>query len=379
MTAPTFGYLAAIIPTKKARTILHTCTAGFLVEGKVSVTHKNPYPTRVRIGVVSGALQNFTGANYIVYDYVIDPGESYETDTIYYGNNQSLVVFSHDENTSFIIHGEILANPSNSGFLSSIKIPQANIKQLLYTVPAGQEISLSVFATNQGPNPSVIRVAISNTGLNVPSANYLEFQTKINPRDTYYRSNIKASGGQSLVVYSDSTDVNFSVYGKFNYNVVSADLGIGGDLSVGGDGLIEGDFSTEGDLSVGGLSTFDGDVDLNADLTITNGVLSIINNSLVKFSVSSTTGTITTAGSVSATGGISLGGNISVASNKFIVSSITGNVALAGNISIGGGVTDDLNVLNNRVINLADPQNPTDATSRKYVDAKVAALAIALS
>ncbi len=68
MPAPTFGYLASIIPTKKVRTILHTCAMGFLVEGKISVTHKNPYPTRVRIGVVSGALQNFTGSNYILYD-----------------------------------------------------------------------------------------------------------------------------------------------------------------------------------------------------------------------------------------------------------------------------------------------------------------------
>jgi hypothetical protein len=127
------------------------------------------------------------------------------------------------------------------------------------------------------------------------------------------------------------------------------------------------------------LSTFDGDVDLNADLTITNGVLSIVNNNLTKFSVSQTTGTITTAGSLSASGGISAGGNISIAVNKFVVSSLTGNVNLAGNISIGGGVTDDLNLLNNRVINLADPQDPTDATSRRYVDAKVAALAIALS
>ena len=60
MSNPTFGYLASLVSPKKTRVALHTAPAGKVVEGKISITHKDPYPIRVRIGVSSGGLQTST-------------------------------------------------------------------------------------------------------------------------------------------------------------------------------------------------------------------------------------------------------------------------------------------------------------------------------
>ena len=65
MSNPTFGYLASLVSPKKTRVALHTAPTGKVVEGKISITHKDPYPIRVRIGVSSGGLTDFNPENYL--------------------------------------------------------------------------------------------------------------------------------------------------------------------------------------------------------------------------------------------------------------------------------------------------------------------------
>ena len=72
MTNPTFGYLGSISPSKDQKVVLHTADAGKLVEGKLTVTHKNPFPTRIRVGVSSGDLASFDPSAYIIYDHILD-------------------------------------------------------------------------------------------------------------------------------------------------------------------------------------------------------------------------------------------------------------------------------------------------------------------
>jgi len=377
MTAPTFGYLASITPSKKLKTVLHVAPASKLVQGKITVTHKNPCPVRIRIGVSSGSLTTFSASNYIIYDLVLDPGESYESDVVYYGNNQSLVVFSDFDNTSFIINGEQIDNPVNSGFLASSKIITVRKNLSLFTVPAGREVNLSVFATNQGPNQARMRIGVSDTGTTLPSSNYLEYETQLNPRSTYQRTDIKMSGGQSLIVYGDTTDLSFAAYGKFNFNIVATDLSVNGNLNVLQNATIQQDLSVGDDLYVTGTSEFVDNVTLNKDLSVYGGLFVGPNNA-PKFTVSPTTGNLVSSGSLTLTGGITATGNLSI-NNKFTVASTSGDTTIAGNISLSGGITSNLNVLNNRVINIAEPTSSSDAATRKYVDNKSIALAIALS
>ena len=51
---------------------------------------------------------------------------------------------------------------------------------------------------------------------------------------------------------------------------------------------------------------------------------------------------------------------------------------MEGQLTLQGGFAGDLNLLNNKVTNLADPAAATDAANRKYVDSKVVAFSIAL-
>ncbi len=72
MSNPTFGYLGSITPSANSKTILHTADPGKLVEGKLTITHKNPFPTRVRVGVGLGTVTNFDPSSFIIYDHKVN-------------------------------------------------------------------------------------------------------------------------------------------------------------------------------------------------------------------------------------------------------------------------------------------------------------------
>lgn len=385
MSNPTFGYLASLVPALKTREVLHTAPVGKVVEGKIVVTHRDPYPVRVRIGVSSGGITQFNPENYILYDYQIAEGQSYESDFIYYGNEQSLVVWADSPLTNFIIHGQVQDDPTDTGFVSAAKLtPKTNT--VLYTVPDGEEALLSLFVSNQGPSNGRFRIAISdeNAGSSITTDQYIEYNTDIVPRTSYQRTDIKVRGNQSIVAYSDNPDLAFSVYAKFNYSVVSTDFTVAGDLDVGGNALLR------SELEVRGTSLFKepvvsektlsiGTTAASAPLVLT-GPLSIKSSGeegSTLASISDTTGNILTSGSL-VSASITTAGDLVVGNNKLVVDSDTGNLTVAGTLDLQGGFGSNLNLLNNKVTNLADPSAATDATNRRYVDSKVVAFSIAL-
>jgi hypothetical protein len=189
MSNPTFGYLASLVSPKKTRVALHTAPTGKVVEGKISITHKDPYPIRVRIGVSSGGLTDFNPENYILFDYEIGEGQSYESDTIYYGGDQSLVVWASCDNASFVLHGQLQDDPTDTGFVAA-SLPTPKQNTAIYTVPAGEEALISLFVANQGPSPARFRVAISDegAGTTITSDQYLEYNRDIVPRTSYQRT-----------------------------------------------------------------------------------------------------------------------------------------------------------------------------------------------
>ena len=376
---PRFGYLASLVPQLKSREVLHVAPVGEIVEGKIVVTHRSPYPIKIRIGVSSGSITEFSPNSYILYDYQLGEGQSYESDFIYYGSGQSLIVWSDTENTNFIIHGQSDVDPTPSGFVSSLKIAQANKKEVLYTVPDGEEALLNIFASNQGPSQARFRVAISseNQGTNANTSEYIEYNTDLQPRTSYQRTKIKVRGNQSVVVSSDNTDVSFSAYAKFNYSVVSTDFAIGGELTVGGDTTLNSNLLAKGDVEVEGVALFSDDVTLDSNLSV-YGLLRGYNTSgSLTYTISNQTGSISTIGT-SSTASVASSGNLTVGSNKFIVNASNGDVSLSGTLIPSGGIASNLNLLNNKVTNLAEPTAPSDATTRRYVDGKITALSIAL-
>ena len=378
MSNPTFGYLASLVTPLKTRVALHTAEAGKVVEGKLVITHKDPYPVRVRIGVSTGGVLDFNPENYILYDYEIGEGESYESDTIYYGNNQTLVVWSTCASTTFVLHGQIKADPTATGFVAAAMLNPVKTNTTIYSVPTNEEALLSLFVANQSSSNARFRIAIvdSSVAPAVTSDQYIEYNQDLLPRVSYQRRDIKVRGDQSIVAYSDNPDVSISVYAKFNYCVVDTDFTIGGSLDVGGSTILR------DTLEVQQATTLKETLD--AEKAVTIGTDAVPANLTVKgdvavgsASIAQSTGNISTPGILTAST-IATSGNIVAGSNKVVLDGSAGDLTMQGQLTVVGGFAGDLNLLNNKVTNLADPAAATDAANRKYVDSKVVAFSIAL-
>ena len=378
MSNPTFGYLASLVTPLKTRVALHTADAGKVVEGKLVITHKDPYPVRVRIGVSTGGVLDFNPENYILYDYEIGEGESYESDTIYYGNNQTLVVWSTCASTTFVLHGQIKTDPTDTGFVAAAMLNPVKTNKTIYSVPTGEEALLSLFVANQSSSNARFRIAIvdSSVAPTVTSDQYIEYNQDLLPRVSYQRKDIKVRGDQSIIAYSDNPDVSISVYAKFNYSVVDTDFTIGGQLTVGGAAILQ------DTLEVRQTATLKETLDAEKEVTI--GTDAVPANLTVKgdvavgsVSIAQSTGNISSPGLLTANT-IATSGDIVAGSNKVVLDGATGDINMQGQLTVAGGFGGDLNLLNNKVTNLADPAAATDAANRKYVDSKVVAFSIAL-
>ena len=378
MSNPTFGYLASLVTPLKTRVALHTAEAGKVVEGKLVFTHKDPYPVRIRVGVSSGGLTDFNPENYILYDYEIGEGESYETDTIYYGNNQTLVVWSTCASTTVVLHGQVKADPTATGFVAAALMSPAKQNKTLYTVPTGEEALLSIFVANQSPSNARFRLAIvdSSAAPAISSDQYIEYNQDLAPRLSYQRRDIKVRGDQSIVAYSDNPDLSVSVYAKFNYSVVDTDFTVGGELDVGGDSILRGALEVQQAVTLKETLAAEKAVTIGTDAT--PAALTVKGDVGVgPVSIAQTTGNLSTSGVVTA-GTVATSGNIIAGSNKVVLDGSTGDLSVEGQLTLQGGFAGDLNLLNNKVTNLADPAAATDAANRKYVDSKVVAFSIAL-
>ena len=378
MSNPTFGYLASLVTPLKTRVALHTAEAGKVVEGKLVFTHKDPYPVRIRVGVSSGGLTDFNPENYILYDYEIGEGESYETDTIYYGNNQTLVVWSTCASTTVVLHGQIKADPTPTGFVAAALMSPAKQNKTLYTVPANEEALVSLFVANQSPSNARFRLAIvdSTQAPVINSDQYIEYNQDLAPRLSYQRRDIKVRGGQSIVAYSDNPDLSVSVYAKFNYSVVDTDFTVSGALDVGGTTLLRGTLEVQQAATLKETLAAEKAVTIGTDAT--PATLTVKGDLDVgPVNIAQTTGNLSTSGGITAST-VATSGNIIAGSNKVVLDGTTGDLTMEGQLTLQGGFAGDLNLLNNKVTNLADPAAATDAANRKYVDSKVVAFSIAL-
>ena len=375
MSNPTFGYLASITPSKDQKVVLHTADAGKLVEGKLTITHKNPFPTRVRVGVSSGDLASFDSSAYIIYDHILAEGESYETASIFYANNQNLVVESDKDNTSFIIQGQMLDDPTGqSGFVNSLTATNTDNDIVLYTVPAGEEATLNLFVTNQSSDPGKIRMGVGTEFANfLDPDEYIEYHLDINPRQTYQRTDIKVRGDQSIIVWSDNPGISFAAYAKFNYTIITTDLSLSGSLDVGTTLGVGTDLTVGGTSALTGKLTLSGGSDITGSTDVRGTLTGYDSNTVQKYGISNETGLISTQGSISSVGGISTSGTLEVGANKFSVDASTGNLT-----GTSGSFSSNLDLLNNKVTNLAEPTALTDAVTRRYVDSKITAFSIAL-
>ena len=100
-----------------------------------------------------------------------------------------------------------------SGRIATVDMP-AGVNTVLYTMPTGQIQVLNVGISNRNDEDVKTRLALVDGGLSdLTNADYLEFDTIIRANGVLERTGIALAGEQSLVGYSDTGNVSFTVWG----------------------------------------------------------------------------------------------------------------------------------------------------------------------
>lgn len=414
------GYLASVSPDARVSTQLYESPSLQLVEGKIVVLNKDSTPSRIRIGISSGSEKT-----YLEYNRIVNYGETFETGTIYFGNQQRVFVYSDNDNSNFLLYGETLGdetNPQRSGLLSNL-VSTNSTKKKLYQSRDDLTSLVSLSLTNLGSEPAKARIGISTSGLNnFNTEGYIEYDVEIYPGQTYNRNNLILNYNQSIICSSsENSIVDFSCYGKLFTESTVADenlivtgnaridgnLGIGtllprGKLDVNGNSLISGNLSVSGILAAQ-LST----VSVN-DALVGLGTLPSMDGSALTGIIATGTGVqvnsngspVGTAATLDFGGGnlvvdftegqalirtsenINIPGNLTVGLNRFKVTASSGNIETPGSMIVGAGISvtsGNINTLNNRVKNVGLATESGDATNKAYTDTRSIVMAIALS
>lgn len=429
-----FGLLGSIIPQINRNEVVYTSPTSNLAVGKVSVSSKNYNPVKVRVGITSDDLN----IEYFAYNRYVNYGETYETESLYVGNGQKLVVLSDNPDVNFVFYGQTYneeALSQKSGMFNSV-VSTDKEKKYLYTPPDDFIATVTLSVCNLDSQPAKARIGLGSTSVidTFDSSEYLEYDVEIGPQQTYTRTDIKLSPPNTLVCSSSQgSNINFLCHGRLTFTgstggeenpdlVVSGNASISGSLGVG-TGVprskldVVGSILVQNDVVVGrGLTanrinsdTYVGiltNSSLNQSLINLGALPSMDGSALVGIVAASSSGIIikdddTPVGTsstlnfgknlratfsagiatITTTNNVDIDGNLTVATNKFSVNSSSGNTLITGTLGISSSlsVSGTVNTLNNKVINVGTATSGTDATNKKYVDTRSIAMSIALS
>ena len=237
-----FGLLNSIIPSPGPVTNLYQGPSNKLTVGKITVGSKNYNPSRIQIGYKDGS-----DVRYFEYNRYIKYGEVIETENIFIGAGQELLVRSTEPDVNFLYYGQTtndIINPVRSGVLSHT-LSVDPTKQALFTAPVGSESLVTVSICNLGPDPATVKLGLANGDINsFDSTEYLDFGFQIGPGQTYTRPDIKLGAGQSLVGFSNfGSKVTFLCHGRLYYAVSG--------LPTSDDFIVLGNSRIDGNLGIG--------------------------------------------------------------------------------------------------------------------------------
>ena len=98
-----------------------------------------------------------------------------------------------------------------SGILGRSNLSAAT-NTTVYTVPASTFAVVSVSILNRSNNGVAIRLAVSDTST-PDAADWLEYDTTLDPKQVLERTGIVMQAGKVLVVYSSTANVNAVAFG----------------------------------------------------------------------------------------------------------------------------------------------------------------------
>ena len=100
-----------------------------------------------------------------------------------------------------------------SGKLASVDI-SAGVNTLLYTAPGGRALNVTVRICNRNSSDVAIRLALLDGELpSMGDKDFLEYDTILRSNGILERSEISMAQLQSLIGYSDTSNVSFQVGG----------------------------------------------------------------------------------------------------------------------------------------------------------------------
>lgn len=100
-----------------------------------------------------------------------------------------------------------------SGRIAAVDMP-AGVNTVLYEMPTGRILVLNVGISNRNDEDVKIRLALVDGGINdLADSDYLEYNTVVRANGMLERSGIALAGEQSLIGYSDTGNVSFTVWG----------------------------------------------------------------------------------------------------------------------------------------------------------------------
>ena len=312
-----FGLLSSTIPSPGPVINLYTGPSDKLTVGKITVGSKNYNPSRIQIGYRDSGGE----VRYFEYNRYIKYGEVIETENLFIGAGQELLVRSTEPDVNFLYYGQTtndIINPVRSGVLQHT-LSTGPVKQSLFTAPTGSESKVTVSICNLGPDPATVKLGLANGDIGTfDSTEYLDFGFQIGPGQTYTRPDIKLGAGQSLVGFSNfDSKVTFLCHGQLFYEIsgsptsddfvvlgnsrIDGNLGIGRTadhfnskrLDVLGDTRIVGDLDLQGNgldmtghlnvglgVSVTTKSYFSADVDIDGNVLIKGSTTNIESTSV---------------------------------------------------------------------------------------------------
>jgi hypothetical protein len=91
--------------------------------------------------------------------------------------------------------------------------PAASTETVLYTVPAGKQVSLSVWICNTNASAAAVRVHLLPSGTSTPLTKHRIISKSIDASDTLTTAVITLGAGDKVSVWSDAANVAFNVNG----------------------------------------------------------------------------------------------------------------------------------------------------------------------
>lgn len=227
-----FGSLASLKPSSTGTNYsLYVAPESTLVEGKVYVVNQNQFPIRFNVGLSTSELSSFDYSGFVAYKKEISPGESFESETIYFADGESLIVNSESQDVTFTLLGKE-SNHTFGGFSGS-KNSTKTTPEILYSAGiTGNEQVGNIFACNRNPFPVKVRLSVG------VSSNYIDYEHVINPFETFEKTDVRIYDSQIIYCKTSDVNTNFVFTSKpESSSLSSSSVSVGGTWAVNGAGI----------------------------------------------------------------------------------------------------------------------------------------------